>query len=337
MDRLSDYDYFLPEDRIAQVPLADRAASKLLTLDRRTGRIEHRTFRDIARILKPGDLLVLNDTRVTARRIFGRKPTGAEVEFLLVREMAAGAFEAMVRPGRRLKPGARVNIEDGLVAIVGPETTPPLREVQFSDSADLPARLERLGHVPLPPYITKELADPERYQTVYATTGGSAAAPTAGLHFTPELLAELRQGGIQAAAVTLDVSLDTFRPVEAENLDDHSMHGETATVPPETARAIQNCPGRIVAVGTTVVRTLESFAEGHRQVRTGTQSTKLFIRPGYEFQVVDAMLTNFHLPKTSMMVLVSAMAERERVMSAYAEALAHGYRFLSFGDSMLVI
>lgn len=243
----------------------------------------------------------------------------------------------MVRPGRRLKPGVRVVFAGGLEAEIGEAGEGPIRSVQFLSASDLEERIRAHGRTPLPPYIHAALADPERYQTVYARTGGSAAAPTAGLHFTPDLLNELREMGVETAMVTLDVSLDTFRPVEVEDLDSHVMHGEAASVPEESAEKIAACSGRVIAAGTTVVRTLESFANGPRTVRTGSASTKLFIRPGYAFQVVDGMFTNFHLPRTTMMVLVSALVGRERLLAAYAEALAADYRFLSFGDSMLVI
>lgn len=337
MDRLSDYDYPLPEELIAQTPLADRSSSRLLHLPRHQGAIRHRQFNDVVEILAPGDLLVLNDTRVTALRLHGKKESGAAVEALLLKEVAPYQFDAMLKPARRLKPGAIVHFQDGLRAEVLPDFGGPLRQLQFDPDPDLSRKLAAVGQTPLPPYIRQSLSDPERYQTVYARVGGSAAAPTAGLHFTPDLLDELMAKGIRVAHVTLDVSLDTFRPVEAENLDEHVMHGETAHLSSETADAIATCTGRIVAVGTTVVRTLESFAVGPRQVETGAKQTKLFIRPGYRFQIVDGMFTNFHLPRTSMLMMISAMAGRDRVMAAYAEAVRERYRFLSFGDSMLIL
>jgi S-adenosylmethionine:tRNA ribosyltransferase-isomerase len=337
VDRLSDYDYDLPPDRIAQQPLEDRSASKLLLLDKRTGEVRHRTFRDIVDILEPGDLLVLNDTRVTAMRVFGRKESGGQVEMLLLKALDSQRYEALVRPSKRLKMGAAVLLEGGLRAVVGEALDGPKREVSFPNEPDAVAKLAAIGQTPLPPYVREAIADPERYQTVYAETGGSAAAPTAGLHFTPEILEALARKGVKTAKVTLDVSLDTFRPVEAENLDEHVMHGEEATLPPQTKEMIESCAGRIVAVGTTVVRTLESFAVGARQVEPGTNRTRLFIRPGHRFLVVDALLTNFHMPRTTMLVLVSSLAGREHVLRAYREALLGGYRFLSFGDAMLVI
>jgi S-adenosylmethionine:tRNA ribosyltransferase-isomerase len=336
MDRLSDYDYELPPERIAQSPLPDRSASKLLHLDRRSGEISHRIFREIVDVLEPGDLLVMNDTRVTALRLFGRKPTGGQVELLLLREVEEGLFEALVKPGRRLKPGSIVELDEGLSAEIGEASEEPKRLVRFAEVEGLRERLRAIGQTPLPPYVRERLADPERYQTVYARAGGSAAAPTAGLHFTPEVLAALAKKGVGQAWVTLDVSLDTFRPVEAEDPDEHLMHGELARVPPETAAAVGDCRGRVVAVGTTVVRTLESFASGPGRLEPGEKWTRLFIRPGYEFRIVQGMLTNFHLPRTTMLMLVCSFASRDAVRSAYQDALRSDYRFLSFGDAMLI-
>lgn len=330
MDWLSDYDYHLPDSAIAQEPLADRSASKLLWLHKGTGGIEHRAFTDVPDILRSGDLLVLNDTRVTARRLFGEKNTGGKVEALLLRELGDLRWEALVKPGKRLKAGARIKFES-VSCEVESELGDGQRILRFDRDP------QEVGQTPLPPYILKALTDPERYQTVYAQTGGSAAAPTAGLHFTPALLSTLRAKGIEIAHVTLDVGLDTFRPVQAENLDDHVMHGERCTVPEETARAVHECKGRIIAVGTTAVRTLESHALGKRQLRTGEDTTRIFIRPGYEFQIVDGMFTNFHMPRTTMLMMLSAITPREGILRAYAEALAEGYRFLSFGDSMLIL
>lgn len=337
MDRLSDYDYHLPEERIAQTPLEDRAASRLLYLHRDTGAVEHRMFREVTEILRPGDLLVLNDTRVSALRLEGRKPTGGAVEALLLHERGPGLYEALVRPGRRLHPGARIEFGEGLGAEVERETEDGARLLRFDPVPDLRARLAAVGHVPLPPYIHAALADAERYQTVYSREAGSAAAPTAGLHFTPEILAALAEKGVRAARVTLHVGIDTFRPVMNEDLSLHQMHGEECEVPPETAEAIARCEGRVVAVGTTTVRTLETFARGRRQVEAGRTVSRIFIRPGYDFRVVDGMFTNFHLPKTTMLMMISALARREWILDAYAEAVEKSYRFLSFGDSMLIV
>lgn len=335
-DRLSLYDYRLPPERIAQTPLDDRAASKLLWVHRADGHLTHHVFREIPSILRPGDLLVMNDTRVTALRLMGRKPTGGEVEVLLLRESGDHEFVALARPGRRLQPGARILFDDDLAATVL-ENLDMRKRIRFDPVDGLHRRLQACGRVPLPPYIHEPLSHPERYQTVYASRGGSAAAPTAGLHFTPEILAQLQAMGVSIAKVTLDVGLDTFRPIESEDVSDHVMHGERCTVPPETVDAVAACEGRVVAVGTTTVRTLETFALGRRALRTGVEESRLFIRPGFRFQIVDGMFTNFHMPRTTMLMMISAMAGRESVMKAYEVALQSDYRFLSFGDSMLIL
>ncbi|HWD40264.1 MAG TPA: tRNA preQ1(34) S-adenosylmethionine ribosyltransferase-isomerase QueA [Fimbriimonas sp.] len=337
MPFLSDYDYDLPPELIAQTPLEDRAASRLLVLDRKTGAIQHRLFGEVPQILRPGDLLVMNDTRVTALRLWGRKETGGEVEALLLRETEPGRFEALMKPARRLRKGATV-VFGGLVrAIVDDELDDGIRLLQFEQGEDLAERLAAIGQTPLPPYITERLSDPERYQTVFARQSGSSAAPTAGLHFTPEMLKELEEKGVDTATVTLDVGIDTFRPVGVENLDEHRMHGERCSVPVETKAKIESCTGRIVAVGTTSVRTLESFATGYRKIASGSSIATLFIQPGFEFKIVTGMFTNFHLPKTTMLIMISALCKREQVLVAYEEAVRQNYRFLSFGDSMLIL
>ncbi|MBX7136183.1 MAG: tRNA preQ1(34) S-adenosylmethionine ribosyltransferase-isomerase QueA [Fimbriimonadaceae bacterium] len=353
MDRLSDYDYFLPESAIAQTPLADRAASRLLVLSRETGRVEHRTFRDVVEILEPGDLLVLNDTRVTALRLFGNKLSlrtsppsplstgvergdlGAKVEALLLREESPGIYTALLKPGKRLRPGTRIEFEGGLVAQVLDSDDDGVRRIQFEGAAE--PDIEKVGETPIPPYIHTRLETPERYQTVYASAPGSAAAPTAGLHFTEDILTALEAKGVKVAKVTLDVGIDTFRPVQNEDLTEHRMHGERCAISPEAAEAVTRCHGRIIAVGTTAVRTLESFATGNRSVDPGEKTTSIFIRPGYPFQVIDGMFTNFHMPRTTMLMMISALASRDSVFAAYEEALNEGYRFLSFGDSMLIL
>ncbi|MGV3618576.1 MAG: tRNA preQ1(34) S-adenosylmethionine ribosyltransferase-isomerase QueA [Fimbriimonas sp.] len=337
MERLSDYGYDLPEALIAQTPLADRAGSRLLHLERGTGVVHHRGFRDAIGLLREGDLLVLNDTRVSAVRLYGHKETGAAVEALLLREEAPGAYEALVRPGKRLRVGARIVFPGDLVAEVAEERPEGRKLLRFESRPDLEDRLAEHGLAPLPPYIHAPLADRERYQTVYAAHGGSAAAPTAGLHFTPEILAELRGRGIQTANVTLHVGLDTFRPVTVEDPSLHPIHGERCGISQDSASKIANSSGRIIAVGTTSVRTLETFAVGDRRVETGERLSTLFIRPGYRFRVVDGMFTNFHMPHTTMLMMLSALAGRENVMNAYAEAVRERYRFLSFGDSMLIL
>ncbi|RYG34136.1 tRNA preQ1(34) S-adenosylmethionine ribosyltransferase-isomerase QueA [bacterium] len=334
MNQLSDYDFELPDDRIAQVPLADRAASRLLWLHRESGLTEHRSFREVPQILRPGDLLVVNDTRVSAVRVKGHKATGGAVEALLLHEVAHGTYEAMVKPGRRLPDGTRIELA-GMAATV--EGRGGIRIVRFDPSPDLKVRLAEAGETPLPPYIHERLPDAERYQTSYAREEGSAAAPTAGLHFTAEIIEDLRARGIEVARVTLHVGIDTFKPLQTENLDEHQMHGEVCEVPTATAEALSRCTGRIVAVGTTTVRTLESFATGPRKIRPGRMRSSLFIRPGFEFQIVDGMFTNFHLPRTTMLAMISALAGYDEVRRAYAAAIEERYRFLSFGDSMLIL
>ena len=337
MDRLSDYDYDLPEDLIAQTPLENRAESRLLALDRASGKIEDRAFAEVVEILQPGDLLVWNDTRVSALRLIGRKSTGGAVEALLIAPLGDGRFSALLKPSRRLKGGATIEFEGGLTAMVAESLDEPLRVIDFGNLPDLRDRLARIGAVPLPPYITEHLADPERYQTVYSKSEGSAAAPTAGLHFTPEIVSALKSKGVRIAHVTLDVSLDTFRPVMSEALDDHKMHGETCRISEGAAREVNSATGRIIAVGTTTARTLESFAVGPRKVAPGEMKSKLFIRPGYKWKVVDGMFTNFHMPKTTMLMMISSLAGKPNIMSAYRHAVRHRYRFLSFGDSMLIL
>ena len=331
------FDYLLPAERIAQQPLADRAASKMLHLDRATGQVHHRVFRDCPSLLREGDLLVLNDTRVSAVRLLGQKPTGAAVEFFLLRDRGNGLYETLVKPGRRLRPGSVVEFEQGLAGRVEAQMPDSRRLVLLTHPTSVPEALAAVGRVPLPPYIHEELQDPDRYQTVYARTDGSSAAPTAGLHFTPEILDAIRDLGVALSTVTLDVGLDTFRPIEAENVDDHPMQGERCRVPDDTAEAVANCRGRVIAVGTTTVRTLETFARGPRRLEPGETVSKLFLKPGSEFQIVDGMFTNFHMPRTTMLLMLAALAGPEAVLAAYREALAADYRFLSFGDSMLVL
>ncbi len=348
MPRLSEYDYTLPEELIAQTPLVERTASRLLTLDKDTGMIGDRRFTDLMELLLPGDLLVFNNTRVTARRLYGEKlgavgGDGAKVEALVMEDRGDDQYECLIRPAKRLPVGTHVRFEGDLNATIVSVLADGKRVLQFSagTSSTVRAAIEGVGQVPLPPYIHEVLADPERYQTVLAKEGGSSAAPTAALHFSRELLDSLRGRGVEIGEVTLDVSIDTFRPVMVDDLEEHVMHGERCSISPEAAHQIAQCRGRIVAVGTTAVRTLESFAlprglTGERRVRSGTQTTKLFIQPGFVFQVVDAVLTNFHLPRTTMLVMLSAMCPREMLLEAYAHAVENQYRFLSFGDSMLI-
>jgi S-adenosylmethionine:tRNA ribosyltransferase-isomerase len=334
---LNDFDFDLPEELIAQVPLEDRAASRMLVLPRSEGPARHRGFCDIVDELDAGDLLVLNDTKVTALRLFGKKvESGGLVEALLLSESSEpSSYVALVKPAKRLQVGARVDFEGGILATITATLPDGHRVLRFAEGAD--TDLQAAGRTPLPPYIRASLADQSRYQTVYAENPGSAAAPTAGLHFTPSVFQALEAKGVTRTFVTLDVGIDTFRPVTVSNLDQHQMHGERCSISEQSAEHIQGCRGRIIAVGTTTVRTLESMAIGQRHVNAGDLVTQKFITPGYDFRVVDGMLTNFHLPKTTMLCMVAALSSRDRLMAAYQEAIELRYRFLSFGDCMLVI
>jgi S-adenosylmethionine:tRNA ribosyltransferase-isomerase len=346
--KTSDFDYNLPESSIAQTPIEPRDASRLLVLHRGTGELEHKVFRDIKSYLKAGDLLILNQTRVIPARIFAKKETSGKVELLLLRRRDELTWEALVG-GRGLRVGKRVFIEadDDATSKVEAEIIEILdgseRLVKFSEPIE--PYFPKIGHVPLPPYIHETLNDPERYQTVFAKESGSAAAPTAGLHFTPQLLDEIQALGVRIAYVTLHVGLDTFAPVTEDDPEEHKIHSEWCELPQETADAINETKrngGRVIAVGTTSVRTLESAANLQSLVSSSEISpfsgpTALFILPGYQFKVVDAMITNFHLPKSTLIMLVSAFAGRERILSAYETAIQEGYRFYSFGDAMLIL
>jgi len=339
--RLADFDYELPPERIAQQPIEPRDASRLLVLRRETGTVEHRTFRDLPSYLRPGDLLVINDTRVLPARLHGEKAgTHGRVEVLLLREISPTVWEAMVKPGRRLQVGALIEFPESLTARVLARTGAGGRVLQFSAPDRVRERLLAAGKVPLPPYIHRRLQHPERYQTVYARAEGSSAAPTAGLHFTPELLARLSALGVEFAAVTLHIGLDTFRPIKVEEVERHQMHTEHYLVSIPAAQAINQAHlerRRVIAVGTTTARALESAADQAGHVQPGAGSTALFIRPGYRFRTLDGLLTNFHMPRSTLLLMVSAFAGREKVLAAYHEALREGYRFLSFGDAMLII
>ncbi len=335
--RLEEFDYELPEELIAQVPLDDRSASRLLHLDKITGEIFHRSFTDCIDLLEPGDVLVVNETRVTAIRLYGKKSTGAEVELLLLEPFSSGKFWCLARPGRRLNRGSRIEFEGGLQCEVLDVDSIGRRLVDFSNTPQWESILALVGQVPLPPYIQTQLEDGERYQTVYSHGGGSAAAPTAGLHFTQALLDRILAKGIEIAKVSLDVSLDTFRPVNVENIEDHKIHGETCRVSEIAAETINGRKGRVIAVGTTSVRTLETFANSTGTIESGETRSEIFITPGYSYKLVDGMFTNFHLPKTTMLMMISAMAGQEPVINAYREAVLARYRFLSFGDSMLIL
>jgi S-adenosylmethionine:tRNA ribosyltransferase-isomerase len=345
--RLDAYDFELPPELVAQDPLPERDASRLLVLDRTSGLLSHRLFRALPELLRPGDLLVTNRSRVFPARLSGRRSGGGSAEILLVRRRGQDRWDALVRPGRRLRPGARVAIAPGFEAELEQDpdasSSAPTRLVRLHSapqSAD--QAIEQHGHVPLPPYIRREAreADRERYQTVYAREPGSVAAPTAGLHFTPALFARLLARGVATAEVVLHVGPGTFRPVEVADVRDHRVDPEDYAIPTDTAAAIARTReqgGRVVAVGTTATRALESAAAPDGLVRAGAGTTALVLVPGARFQVVDALITNFHLPRSSLLLLVSALAGREAVLAAYAEAVSRRYRFYSYGDAMLVV
>ena len=336
MDRLSDYDYELPESLIAQTPLEDRSGSRLLWLHR-DGEVEHRMFRDVIGILQPDDVLVLNNTRVSAVRLMGHKLSGGSVEALLLSAREPMVFDALLKPGKRLQLGSQINFDEGLRATVIDEIGDGVKVLRFDDIENFKVRLQRAGLVPLPPYIHERLENRDRYQTVYGIRDGSAAAPTAGLHFTDEVLNQLRERGVEIAEVTLHVGIDTFRPIQVENLNEHRMHGEICEISGAAAERINSAKGRVIAVGTTSVRTLESFAIDEGIVESGRKQSTLFIRPGFKFQIVDGMFTNFHLPRTTMLLMLSALVSREAVLRSYSQAVHDRYRFLSFGDSMLIL
>src|SRR5574340_6465 len=338
--KTSDFDYILPPERIAQTPIEPRHASRLLVLDRSKAELAHTTFWQVADFLRPGDLLVINQTRVIPARVFAHKPTGGKVELLLLRRIDLTTWEALVG-GKKVRNGSQLTLPEGPEAVITAELEGPRRLVRFSEPVE--AYLAAAGQMPLPPYIHVRLNDPERYQTVYARETGSAAAPTAGLHFTPELMTHLEGLGVRFARLTLHVGLDTFAPVTENDPLEHKIHTEWCELSPETADQINRTKesgGRVIAVGTTSVRTLESAARAAatESVRSSYSGpTDLFILPGFEFKVVDAMITNFHLPKSTLLMLVSAFAGRERILAAYQEAVRLNYRFYSFGDAMLIL
>lgn len=336
----SDFYFDLPEELIAQTPLEKRDASRLMCLDRVTGEITHRVFSDLVDLLNPGDCLVMNDSRVLPARLLGTRETGGAVEVLLLRDLGGGEWECLTRPGRKTKPGTHLSFGGGeLTAEVMSVAEGGNRVVKFSYDGIFLEVLERLGKMPLPPYIKEELQDAERYQTVYSRELGSAAAPTAGLHFTQELLAKIAAKGVCECFVTLHVGLGTFRPVKEDEIEDHDMHSEFCIVPQETARIINETKaagGRVVCVGTTSCRTVESFARSDGTIEATSGWTNIFIYPGYTFKCMDALITNFHLPESTLVMLVSALAGREHVLNAYAEAVRERYRFFSFGDAMFI-
>ena len=337
--KLSDFMYDLPEERIAQTPVEPRDHSRLMVLHRNSGEIEHRHFYDIVEYLNPGDVLVVNETRVIPARLYGERPTGGACEVLLLKQLGPKRWETLVRPGKKLRPGAQVIFGDGrLTGRVLENTDVGGRVVEFECEGSFEAALDALGEMPLPPYIHEKLRDRDRYQTVYAKQDGSAAAPTAGLHFTPELLERIRAKGVEIVPVLLHVGLGTFRPVKVENVEDHEMHSEYFEVSEAAAarvNAARDRGSRIIAVGTTSVRTLESAAREGRLTAT-RGDTNIFIKPGYRFQLVDALITNFHLPGSTLIMLVSALYDREKILAAYKVAVDMEYRFFSFGDAMLI-
>ena len=340
--KVSEFDYDLPKELIAQSPLQDRASSRLMHVDRKTGEVSHHVFRDVTGFLKPGDCLVLNNTKVIPARLYGvREDTGSAIELLLLRRAADDVWECLVKPGKKCRQDARFVFGDGqLKARVETVKDDGNRLIRFEYDGIFEEILDELGQMPLPPYITLPLEDKNRYQTVYAKYDGSAAAPTAGLHFTPQLLDEIRRMDVNIAEITLHVGLGTFRPVKVENIDDHQMHSEYYEINGEAAFLLNETKkngGRVICVGTTSCRTIESAAapDGHMEPKCG--ETDIFIYPGYSFKLMDGLITNFHLPKSTLLMLVSAFAGREHMLSAYQTAVEERYRFFSFGDAMIIV
>ena len=336
----SDFWFDLPESLIAQTPIEKRDGSRLLLLNRNTGAVEHSHFYNLPSFLKEGDCLVLNNSRVLPARLIGSRPTGGAIELVLLRDLGEGRWECLSRPGRKTRPGQEILFGDGeLKAVVEQVIEGGNRIVRFEYEGIFLEILERLGKMPLPPYIKEELNDPERYQTVYSKELGSAAAPTAGLHFTNELLDEIRAKGVKVVFVTLHVGLGTFRPVKEDNIEDHPMHSEFCIIPEDVAKAVNETKangGRVIAVGTTSCRTLESFAKEDGTLEPLSGWTDIFIYPGYRFKCIDALITNFHLPESTLIMLVSALAGRENILNAYNIAVDEKYRFFSFGDAMFI-
>ena len=339
--KLEEFDYYLPEELIAQVPIEKRDESRLMVLHRNNKTIEHKTFKDIIDYLNPGDCLVRNNTKVIPARLYGKKDTGANIEFVLLNRIDGDIWEAMVRPGNKLKPGVNVEFGNGILKATILDILPGgTRRVQFQYEGIFNEILDKIGLMPLPPYIHESLKDNNRYQTVYAKYDGSAAAPTAGLHFTPELLKKLEEKGVKIANVTLHVGIGTFRPVKEENIEEHQMHTEHYYIKEEDAKKINETKqngGRVIAVGTTSCRTLETIAdEKTGMVKPCEGDTGIYIYPGYEFKCIDGLITNFHLPKSTLVMLVSAFAGREFILNSYNEAVKEKYRFFSFGDAMYI-
>ena len=338
---LKEFYYDLPEELIAQVPIKNRDESRLMVLDRKLKTIEHKIFKDIIDYLEPGDCLVRNNTKVIPARLYGKKETGANVEFVLLKNIEGDIWEAMVRPGNKLHVGAKVVFGDGLLKAEVLETLPDgTRKVKFEYQGIFNEILDKIGLMPLPPYIHQELKEKDRYQTVYAKYEGSAAAPTAGLHFTEELFDALRKKGVKIANVTLHVGIGTFRPVKEENVEEHKMHTEHFYIKKEDADLINQAKKegkRVIAVGTTSCRVLESIADENGFVKETESDTGIFIYPGYKFKILDGLITNFHLPQSTLLMLVSALAGKDYIMRAYKEAVKEKYRFFSFGDAMFII
>ena len=338
--KLSEFNYYLPEELIAQTPIEKRDESRLMVLDKETGQIEHKTFKDIINYLEPGDCLVRNTTKVIPARLYGKKETGANVEFVLLKNIEGDIWEAMVRPGNKLHQGAKVIFGDGLLKAEILDSLPDgTRKVQFSYDGIFNEILDKIGLMPLPPYIHESLKDNDRYQTVYAKYDGSAAAPTAGLHFTNELLKQIEEKGIDIANVTLHVGIGTFRPVKEENIEEHHMHTEHYYIKEEDAEKINKAKKagkRVIAVGTTSCRTIETIADENGFVKACEGDTGIYIYPGYKFKCLDALITNFHLPESTLLMLVSALAGKENIMNAYEEAVKEKYKFFSFGDAMFI-
>ena len=339
--KLSDFYYELPQELIAQYPLKDRMQSRLLVYDRKTKNIEHRYFKDIIEYLNPGDCLVINDTKVIPARLLGkREDTGGKMEFLLIDRVEDDIWEVLVNPGRRAVIGRTFIFGEGLLkGEILAKTKDGTRIVRFEYDGIFEEILDKVGIMPLPPYIHEELKDNNRYQTVYAKYNGSVAAPTAGLHFTQELLKQIECSGVNIANITLHVGIGTFRPVKTENIEDHHMHSESYYVSEETAEIVNKTRekgGRVIAVGTTSCRTLETIGDRFGKIHPGYGKTDIFIYPGYKFKVVDALITNFHLPQSTLLMLVSAFADREEILNVYAEAIEKRYRFFSFGDAMFI-
>jgi len=335
----SDFTFDLPENQIAQTPIVNREKSKLMVLDRKSETIEHKSFYNILEHLNEGDCLVMNNSRVLPARMFGTKTTGAVIEILLLKRQTLDRWECLVKPGKRAKPGTIINFSDKLEGQVLEDLEDGVKLLEFKYDGVFESIIEELGEMPLPPYIKEKLEDQERYQTVYAEVNGSAAAPTAGLHFTEDLMKKIREKGVSIAYVTLHVGLGTFRPVKVDNVDDHIMHSEYYELNEYNADIIRNAKGkggRIISVGTTSTRTLESICKKLGKLEMDSGWTDIFIYPGYEFQAIDALITNFHLPESTLLMLVSAFSNREYILKAYKEAVDNNYRFFSFGDAMFI-